>query len=72
MERYLARAFATNSITIAIIIINLILNRITIWLITWIGYHTQSELMTKITNAVFTVLFFNTGIVLLLVNSSLS
>lgn len=41
-------------------------------LITWIGYDTYSEQMTRIINGVFIVLFFNTGILLLLVNANLT
>lgn len=61
-----------NGIMVAIIVINLILKYATIYLITWIGYDTHSELMTKITNGVFIALFFNTAILLLLTNANLS
>jgi len=62
----------TNGIMVVIIAINYILKSLTISLITWIGYDTHSELMTKITNGVFVALFFNTGILLLLTNANLS
>ena len=62
----------TNGIMVVIITINLILKYTIIYLITWIGYDTHSELMTKITNGVFIGLFFNTGILLTLSNSNLS
>ena len=62
----------TNGITVIIIVVNVILKKTTIGLITWIGYDTFSELMTRITNGVFIVLFFNTGLLLLLVNANLS
>lgn len=62
----------TNGIMVAIIAINYILKAMTISLITWIGYDTHSELMTKITNGVFVALFFNTGILLLLTNANFS
>lgn len=42
----------------------------TISLITWIGYDTFSELMSKITNGVFIVLFFNTGLLMTLANAN--
>lgn len=61
---------ATNTVMVVIIVINMILKDITIRLITWIGYDTFSELMTKITNGVFIALFFNTGILLLLVQAN--
>ena len=63
---------ATNAVTIVIVVINMILKEITIALVTWIGYDTISELMTKINNGVFVALFFNTGILLLLVYANLS
>lgn len=62
----------TNGITVVIIAVNYLLKMFTIDLITWIGYDTHSELMTKITNGVFIALFFNTGILLVLTNSNLS
>lgn len=57
---------------VAIIAINTILKMMIIALITWIGYDTVSEQMTKITNGVFIALFFNTGILLVLTNANLS
>ena len=57
---------------VAIIGINVILKTTIISLITWIGYDTHSELMTKITNGVFICLFFNTGFMLLLTNANFS
>jgi hypothetical protein len=61
----------SNIVTVVIVVVNLILKMITIALITWIGSDTHSELMTKITNGVFYALFFNTGILLLLVYANL-
>ena len=58
--------------TVFIVALNYVLKIIAISLISWIGYDTHSELMTKITNGVFIVLFFNTGILLTLVNANLS
>ena len=57
----------TNSITGIIVAINYLLKTFTIMLITWIGYDTHSEMLTKITNGVFLAQFFNTALVLLLV-----
>jgi len=57
---------------VLIISINVILRTVTVKLITWIGYDTYSEQMTRIINGVFIVLFFNTGILLLLVNANLN
>jgi len=61
----------TNGIMVLIITINVVLRTITVKLITWIGYDTYSEQMTRVINGVFIVLFFNTGILLLLVNANL-
>ena len=73
---YLDSLFVTfamsNAVMVTIIVINIILKEITIALITWIGYDTFSELMTKIVNGVFISLFFNTGILLILVNANFS
>ena len=64
--------FFSNGITGVIIVVNVLLKQITIHLVTWIGYDTHSEIMQKITNGVLLVLFFNTGILMLIVNANLS
>ena len=43
----------------------------TIYLTKWIGFTTVTQLMKEISNRVFMVLFFNTGILLVLVNANL-
>jgi hypothetical protein len=45
---------------------------VSISMITWIGYDTHSEQLTKITNGVFLAQFFNTALVLLLVQANFS
>ena len=62
---------ATNSITVIITVINQVLTRVSIGLITWIGYDTHSEMLTKITNGVFAAQFFNTAILILMVYANL-
>lgn len=62
----------TNAVTVAIISMNYVLKQVAMRLIAWIGYDTYSELMVKITNGIFLVLFFNTGLLLTLVNANLS
>ena len=57
---------------LVIIVINMVIRMSAISLITWIGFDTMSEQMTKITNGVFIALFFNTGILLVLSNANLS
>lgn len=49
---YIALAIG-QSITVFVVVVNKILATITISLITWIGYDTHSEQLTKITNGVF-------------------
>lgn len=43
----------TNAITAFVVVVNMILSELTIRMITWIGYDTHSEMMTKITNGIF-------------------
>lgn len=62
----------TNVITGIITVVNLVIKMSTIELITWIGYDTHSEQLTKITNGVFIGQFFNMAILLLLVYANLS
>ena len=60
------------SISFLIIAINLILKKVIIKLITWVGEDTLSEQFASITNGVFYALFFNTGILITLVNANLT
>jgi len=59
------------AITGIIVMFNLILKKIIISLITWVGEDTFSQRLTSITNGVFIAQFFNTGILLTLVNANL-
>jgi hypothetical protein len=59
---------ASNSI----IVINYVLRLIIIKLIAYIGQDTESAQTKLVTNGVFLVQFFNTGILLLLVNGNLT
>lgn len=60
-----------QGITVFIVALNKVLQVVSIRLITWIGYDTHSELLTKITNGVFVAQFLNTGVMILLVNANL-
>ena len=51
--------------------LNAVLRYSTIYLTKWIGFTTVTQLMKEISNRVFMVLFFNTGILLVLVNANL-
>lgn len=65
------KSLATNSaVQYMIIAINYILRLFIIKLIVYIGYDTESEQTKLITNGVFIVQFFNTALLLLLVNAN--
>jgi len=61
-----------QSVAFFIIGVNIILKTSIIKLIQWIGEDTYSKQLTSITNMVFIAQFFNTGILLLIVNANLS
>jgi len=61
-----------TAISFIIIAVNTILKILIIKLIETIRYDTQSEKIAAITNGVFIAQFFNTGILLLLVNANIS
>jgi hypothetical protein len=61
-----------QSVSFIIIAVNLILKSVIIKGITWVGEDTNSEQLSSITNGVFIAQFFNTGILLLLVNGNMS
>lgn len=61
-----------QSVTIGIVAINFILRMIIIKLIIYIGKDTESEQTRLIANGVFIVQFFNTALLLLMVNANLS
>jgi hypothetical protein len=63
---------ATESVSFTIIIINMILQSITVKLVENIGHETRSEQMTTITNYVFIALFLNTGFVILMAYANLA
>ena len=71
-EQIMPTLFITTFISVGIVLVNVVLKKITIFLVSRIGYDTYSEIMTKITNGVLLVLFLNTGILILLVNANLS
>jgi hypothetical protein len=59
-------------IAIFIVVINLILQMIIIRLVDWIGEDTHSQQLETITNLVFIAQFFNTGILMLLINANMT
>lgn len=60
-----------QSIAFIIIAVNIILKIVIIQLCFWIGEDTESEQKSLITNGVFYAQFFNTGILIILVNANL-
>ena len=61
-----------TSISFIIIAINLILKKVIIYLIESIRHDTYSVRLSNITNGIFIAQFFNTGILLLLVNANMT
>lgn len=61
-----------NSLKYVITGVNYILRTVCIALINWIGYSTESMKLQQTTNVTFYVQFFNTSLILLLVNANLS
>jgi hypothetical protein len=60
------------AIAIFIVVINLVLQRIIIGLVDWIGEDTHSQQLETITNLVFLAQFFNTGLLMLLINANMT
>jgi hypothetical protein len=61
-----------TSVSFVIIAINLVLKKVIIKGVQWVGQDTNSAQLTSITNGVFIAQFFNTGILLLLINGNMS
>lgn len=61
-----------GGISVIIIVVNGILKTSIIMLIQWVGEDTYSEQLSSITNGVFYAQFFNTGLLLLLVNANMT
>jgi len=59
-------------ITVTIIAVNLILKTTIVFLVKWVGEDSQSQQLTSITNGVFYAQFFNTGLLLTLVNANMT
>jgi len=61
-----------NLLSYIIVGINYIIRTIMIMLLSWIGYSSETDKLTKITTFTFYMLFFNTAFLLMLVNADLS
>jgi hypothetical protein len=57
---------------VAIIIINEILSAVTISGKSWVGYDTHSELLSQILSGVFISQFFNSGVLLVLIQANMT
>lgn len=62
----------SESVSVAVTVVNTIIRTINIILIKFIGYHTESEEITVIMISIFVATFFNTGILLLLADADLT
>jgi hypothetical protein len=60
------------SISIFIVILNILLTRLSVYLVEWVGFHTHSEIYANVSICIFITTFFNTAIVVLLANANLS
>lgn len=57
-------------ISVFIIVINIILTKLTVVIVEWIGYDTHSKVYSVISDFIFYATFFNTAIVILLANAA--
>jgi hypothetical protein len=62
----------TESLSYVIVGVNTVIRTIMIMMITWIGYSSETVLLSKITTFTFLMLFFNTAFLLMLVNADMS
>ena len=62
----------TTALSYILIGFNYILRTVCIKLVDWIGYDTETMRLSKTTSVTFWVQFFNSGILLLLINANLS
>jgi hypothetical protein len=61
-----------SSVSFFIVALNLILKKIIIKLIHWVGEDTLSQQLSSIANYVFAAQFFNTGLLLMLINANMT
>ena len=61
--------FITVSISMAIVVVNTIFSYICFYLISKIGYHKESKIAQAIMTCYFVIQFFNTAILILIVNA---
>jgi len=60
-----------NLLGYIIVGVNFVIRTIMIMLLSWIGYSSETDKLSKITNFTFYMLFFNTAFLLMLVNADL-
>ena len=68
----LKATIAGSSVSFFIVALNLILKKVIIDLIHWVGEDTLSEQLSSIANYVFAAQFFNTGLLLLIINANMT
>lgn len=62
----------SESVSVAVTVVNTIIRSINIILIKYVGYHTESAEITAIMISIFVATFFNTAILLLLADADFS
>lgn len=60
------------SVTVVVVAVNVILKKIVVLLVSWIGEDTVSEQLASVVKGAFIGQFFNTGFIILIVNANLS
>ena len=64
------RFLGDQGVSIAIVILNMILTKICVVLVQWIGYESYSKVFSKLSSIIFIVTFFNTALVILLADAN--
>mmetsp|Transcript_33793 Transcript_33793/g.44587 ORF Transcript_33793/g.44587 Transcript_33793/m.44587 type:complete len:597 (-) Transcript_33793:841-2631(-) len=62
----------TSMLSYLLIGLNYVLRTVCIMMVDWIGYPTETERLSKTTSVTFFVQFFNSGVLLLLINANLA
>ena len=62
----------TSGLSYLLIGLNVVLRMVCIMIVDWIGYPTETKRLSQTTTVTFIVQFFNSGVLLLLINANLA
>ena len=62
----------TSALSYLLIGLNVVLRMVCIMIVDWIGYPTETKRLSQTTTVTFIVQFFNSGVLLLLINANLA